>query len=92
MQLSADYFMAVSEEINLQVLHQRIVNTYMREQFGKRMCVKETYLADIGLTIATMLKFPPRGVGLLYVAPEVDETCSNFLHGGFLMDLEAVAL
>ena len=40
--------MATSEEANLRVLQQRVVNKCVREHFGNRMRVKEIDLADIG--------------------------------------------
>ena len=47
-QICANFWVAMCEEANLRVLQQRIINKYLSIHFGRRICVKETDITEIG--------------------------------------------
>jgi len=53
-QMTAAYFTAMSEETNLTLKQQRIINRYLTNHFGKRVCVAESEITEFG---ANFLEF-----------------------------------
>ena len=46
--MSANLWTAMCEDANLQTGQQRIINSYLSYHFGKRVCVSESEIAEVG--------------------------------------------